>query len=80
MLLERLERSPCVGVPVDVFFPPIRDRGCYDAAAEVCARCPVIDACFEYLRAVEASGPMGAVWGYAAGLTPVERKILYRAA
>ena len=59
-----------IDADTDVFFPVSESQA--GAAKEICAECPVREACLEY--ALEARPPDG-VWG---GLTPVERHRLIR--
>ncbi|MFJ9948331.1 WhiB family transcriptional regulator [Kitasatospora sp. NPDC091207] len=65
-------RAACRHLGTDLFFHPSGERGqAHDsreeAAKQVCARCPVADACREH--ALEVREPYG-VWG---GLTEDER-------
>ena len=60
----------CRGESTDVFFPVSEAHA--DAAKQICASCPVREACLEF--AVEAR-PADGVWG---GLTPIERHRLLR--
>lgn len=53
----------CRAVPSSVFFPERGDSA--DAAKDVCARCPVIDACREY--AIAAGQVLVGVWGGTTG-------------
>ena len=67
----------CRDIDSAVFFHPDRERGSAKdhrdrRAKEVCARCPVIDACARY--ALEVQEPHG-VWG---GMTVTERAALLR--
>lgn len=64
------QRAACRDVDPELFFPPLGDRYAAADAREVCARCPVRDACLEW--AMDAGVEYG-VWG---GLTGHERKAL----
>jgi WhiB family redox-sensing transcriptional regulator len=70
-------RDACRGIDSAVFFHPDRERGSAKErrdrrAKEVCARCPVIEACRRH--ALEVQEPYG-VWG---GMTVTERSALLR--
>ncbi|MHA6801523.1 WhiB family transcriptional regulator [Bounagaea algeriensis] len=65
--------AACRDTSAAVFFAPDSERGARrrrreDAAKDICARCPVRQACLNHALAVEE--PYG-VWG---GLTPAERR------
>ena len=62
--------AECRGADTDVFFPTSDAHA--DAAKEICARCPVREACLEL--ALETRATDG-VWG---GLTAIERHRLVR--
>jgi WhiB family redox-sensing transcriptional regulator len=70
--------SACRWVDPETFFSPEHERGprrrAREAAAkELCARCPVVDACLAH--ALEVREPYG-VWG---GLNATEREHILRA-
>ena len=70
-------RGACRGIDSAVFFHPDRERGSAEdrrdqRAKEVCARCPVIEACRTH--ALEVQEPYG-LWG---GMTVTERTALLR--
>ncbi|MGA9102003.1 WhiB family transcriptional regulator [Aeromicrobium sp.] len=71
-------RSACREVDPETFFSPEFERGprrrAREAAAkDLCARCPVVDACLKH--AIDVREPYG-VWG---GLNATEREHLLRA-
>ena len=71
--------SACRGADPETFFSPEHERGPRRrkreaAAKNLCARCPVLDACLAH--ALDVREPYG-VWG---GLNATEREHLLRAA
>jgi WhiB family redox-sensing transcriptional regulator len=64
------QRAACRGMDTDVFFPESDDDA--GPAKEICARCPVRDACLEWAIATRQDE---GVWG---GMTGVERRRLRR--
>lgn len=77
-LLDQLEAAPCIGVPLEVFYPhPRRGWDLFAEARAICAGCPVVDACWDYMQRTEAGTPKP-LSGYAAGMTPEQRDALYR--
>lgn len=67
-------QAACRDADPELFFPAGRDAASADAAAEICQTCPVIDAC---LRHAIVHREQHGIWG---GLTPFERRPLYRLA
>jgi WhiB family redox-sensing transcriptional regulator len=65
-------RAACVGVPIEVFFPPGNSKSLRRARA-LCAQCPVVDDCLEWMLGFEEQH------GFAAGRTSWERLRLLRA-
>jgi WhiB family transcriptional regulator, redox-sensing transcriptional regulator len=62
----------CRGIDPEVFYPVSDDEDAAEEAKEICALCPVREACLEYaLAAREKHG----VWG---GLTERERRRVLR--
>lgn len=73
----RLLRPPvgaCAGMPVATFYPEVGEVDGYAAAEAVCAQCPVIAACLEYITTLEDRGAIAAVHGFAGGLRHTERR------
>ena len=64
------DRSACRGIDPEIFYPPSDEEA--EAAKEVCAACPVRQACLEHaLTTREREG----VWG---GTTERERRRIVR--
>jgi len=64
--------ASCTGVESDIFFPAAEDESASKQAKEICAACPVREACLQYsLSTNQAAG----VWG---GLDEGERRRLRR--
>jgi WhiB family redox-sensing transcriptional regulator len=64
-----LDKAACAGIDTEMFYPDryvfSREQGrFYD---ELCAQCPVVEACLEWALCHEPQG----IWG---GTTPAERK------
>lgn len=54
------DQAACAGHPVETFFPTGGgDRQWIKEAKDICARCPVIEACGEYAKRTNSQG----VWG-----------------
>ena len=64
--------AACSGIDSELFFPPGEDADASAAAKEICAVCPVRDACLQY--AVSTNQTEG-VWG---GLDANERRRMRR--
>ena len=65
-------RAACKGEPIEVFFPPSTSKS-LRRARKVCAVCPVIDDCLDWVLGFEEQH------GFAAGLTSWERLKVLRA-
>jgi len=64
--------AACAGIDSEVFFSSIEDESASERAKEICATCPVQEACLQYaLSTNQAAG----VWG---GLDANERRRLRR--
>ena len=64
--------AACTGVDSDAFFPALENEAASQKAKEICATCPVQEACLQYsLSTNQAAG----VWG---GLDANERRRLRR--
>ena len=69
------ERAACKGMVIDVFFPSRGDWRASDRAKQICAGCPVADACLLDTLHVD---PMFDGAGIFAGTTAKERVVLRR--
>jgi hypothetical protein len=67
--MEWMADGACLDVDPEVFFGPLSRE-----AQLTCARCPVIDACFQYSMAHARIAGDGEDHGFAAGLTAPERR------
>jgi len=66
------KRAACRGIDAEIFYPPTEDDFAAVGAKEICAECPVRQACLEYAIAHrEHEG----VWG---GMTERERRRVVR--
>lgn len=65
-------RAACIGVPIDVFFPPAGGRPAtmYDEARAICAACPVVHECLDWVLGFAEQE------GFAGGKTAAERRRL----
>ena len=75
-----MDRAACKGVDTEVFYPEGGGNHItlYTEAAKVCKRCPVVTECLESIWERETKDPT-AIWGYIGGMTPPQRRALYRA-
>ena len=64
--------AACSGVNSDLFFPATEDESATAQAKEICAECPVQEACLQYALATNQSA---GVWG---GLDEGDRRRLRR--
>lgn len=70
-----IENAACAGLEVDVFYRHEDQRGRAKSesakiAREICAECPVRQACLDYAMRVENGWSRYGIWG---GLTALER-------
>lgn len=72
--------AACVGVDLDVFFPPppsYPSQPIYRGAGTYCGRCPVQRSCLEAALVEEAAMTASSRrWGMRGGLTPGQRERL----
>jgi len=75
LLRERWKnRAACLGSDPEVFFPQHgAGRKQIDEARAICATCPVLSVCRDYVDVIEADIPRSYLFGIFAGETPNER-------
>ncbi len=69
-LPEWMDRAECVGLDVDLFFPP--RGGNVGAAKKICFQCSVRHECLEHAIA------NGEQWGVRGGTSERERRVIVR--
>jgi len=79
MLRTWRDSAACTGIPVEVFFPDEEENGGskpnYAPAIAICAGCSVRDLCLAEAIAVSVRDDK---WGVFGGLTPAERRAVWR--
>ncbi|PHQ49978.1 hypothetical protein BLA24_20400 [Streptomyces cinnamoneus] len=68
----------CVAVEPELFFPEKGDHKTANLAREICARCPVIEACLADALKMEGGRSHSSRFGIRGGLTPNQRYQLSR--
>ncbi|MGW2367143.1 WhiB family transcriptional regulator [Streptomyces sp. NPDC001667] len=68
----------CVGEDPEVFFPLVGDRATAKKAREICARCPVAEACLAEALREEGGRSHSTRFGIRGGKSPNQRHRLYR--
>ncbi|WP_372352671.1 WhiB family transcriptional regulator [Streptomyces sp. KL116D] len=70
-------RGACTEVDPELMFPSTKQVE-IDAAKDVCRRCPVLAQCLKDILAAEGGKDPAARHGIVAGLTPTERRKIWR--
>ncbi|MFI2350363.1 WhiB family transcriptional regulator [Streptomyces sp. NPDC019443] len=73
-----LAAALCKGIEPELFFPERGDRRTAALAREICAQCPVAEACLADALASEGSAGHAQRFGIRGGTTPEERFGIYR--
>ncbi|MFF3454290.1 WhiB family transcriptional regulator [Streptomyces sp. NPDC002730] len=72
-----LAAALCKGIEPELFFPERGDRPTAALAREICAQCPVVEACLTDALASEGSAGHANRFGIRGGKSPEERHAIY---
>lgn len=68
-----MQYASCVSIGADVWYPDWHDQIGWEAARDVCRRCPTLNLCLDWVMRTEQGTDYKYRHGIAAAMSPVER-------